>query len=199
MAPAAREGDGGAGGLSPFPAGEAPLRAGTDGGKGTGVVGGAVFHGSGVGPPPREISPPTPPPPYFHPLCLRRCADWSAPCLPLAHVAVTQSRSAPPRGGSRGGRRLERPAVPLWRCGEGGRCEAVGLWVRDRGGFEGGDGGPGRGPCVVLKDRNVALGAEPAEPAPGGVSASPRLCGGEGGGGTVRSGCWAPCSWCTVQ
>lgn len=68
MAPAAREGDGGAGGLSPLPAGEAPLRAGTDGGKGTGMVVGAVFHGSGVGPPPREISPQPPAAPFSPPL-----------------------------------------------------------------------------------------------------------------------------------
>lgn len=182
MAPAAREGDGGAGGLSPFPAGEAPLRAGTDGGKGTGVVGGAVLHGSGVGPPPREISPPAPRHPIFTLFASgaaligpRPASHW--PTLLSLRAAAPRPAAAPAAGGD-----WSVPPCPCGAAGRGWRCEAVGLWVRDRGGFEGGDGGPGRGPCVVLKDRNVALGAEPAEPAPGGVSASPRLCGGEGGG-----------------
>lgn len=134
MAPAAREGDGGAGGLSPFPAGEAPLRAGTDGGKGTGVVGGAVFHGSGVGPPPREISPPTPRHPIFTLFASgaaligpRPASHW--PTLLSLRAAAPRPAAAPAAGGDW--------SVPPCPCGAAGRGGGVRLWDC---GFETGEG-----------------------------------------------------------
>lgn len=135
VAPAAREGDGGAGGLSPLPAGEAPLRAGTDAGKGTSMVVGAVFHGSGVSPLPRD-KPPAPRRPIFTPFAsgaalIGPCSAFHWP-TPLSLRAGTPRLAAAPAAGSD----WSVPPCPCGAAGRGGRCKTVGSRVRDRGGFE---------------------------------------------------------------
>lgn len=110
--------DGGAGGLSPVPAGEAPLRAGTGGG---GRRRGA--HRERRRQPPllrARHRPPIlgtePPAPLRPALCAEPRVDWPAAPALLVGRAVTQSRRPLPAAG--------RPAGGLWRvparpCGAG--------------------------------------------------------------------------------